>query len=80
MAAAPINGPGAHWFKSSYSNGQGQCVEVSTDYVSSRAGDSKDPDGPALSFSPSAWAAFADAVGSGKFGDSLFLGSQPEDQ
>ena len=48
------------WRKSSYSSANGgQCVEV----ASSRPGvvavrDSKDPDGPALAFSPAAWQAF----------------------
>ncbi|MFD7639685.1 DUF397 domain-containing protein [Kitasatospora sp. NPDC059795] len=73
MSATPINRTAANWFKSSYSNGQGACVEISTDYVSSHATllvrDSKDPDGPALSFSPSAWGAFAEAAGNGTFGD-----------
>ncbi|WP_073810120.1 Scr1 family TA system antitoxin-like transcriptional regulator [Kitasatospora sp. CB01950] len=74
MSATPqIDRASATWFKASYSNGQGQCVEISTDFVSSHATllvrDSKDPDGPALSFSPSAWAAFAEAAGNGKFGD-----------
>ncbi|MFG1763130.1 DUF397 domain-containing protein [Micromonospora parva] len=51
---------GAHWRKStrSGSNG-GECVEVAgnlPDIVAVR--DSKDPHGPALTFSPTAWATF----------------------
>ncbi|GHJ31493.1 MULTISPECIES: DUF397 domain-containing protein [Streptomyces] len=49
--------------KSSYSNGQEECVEVATnapDVVAVR--DSKAPDGPILRFTPAAWAAFRDAI------------------
>lgn len=50
---------GAIWRKSTRSSGQGDCVEVAdnlTDIVGVR--DSKDPAGPALTFTPDAWAAF----------------------
>ncbi|MEU7297480.1 DUF397 domain-containing protein [Streptomyces exfoliatus] len=50
----------AHWFKSSYSNGDGgDCVEVAYDFpgvVPVR--DSKNPAGPALIVPASAWTAF----------------------
>ncbi|MFI6151518.1 DUF397 domain-containing protein [Kitasatospora sp. NPDC051170] len=58
----------ARWRKSSHSNGQGGCVEVDD----SRPGtvrDSKDPEGPTLSFRADAWRAFVAAVNSGEFGD-----------
>ncbi|MFI2610119.1 DUF397 domain-containing protein [Kitasatospora sp. NPDC018619] len=58
----------AAWRKSSYSNGQGGCVEVDD----SRPGtvrDSKDPEGPALAFPADAWSSFVTAVRSGEFGD-----------
>ncbi|MFJ9458086.1 DUF397 domain-containing protein [Kitasatospora sp. NPDC101447] len=58
----------AAWRTSSYSNGQGGCVEVDD----SRPGtvrDSKDPHGPALSFPVDAWQSFVAAVRSGEFGD-----------
>lgn len=47
------------WHKSSYSGNGGNCVEV----ASGRPGvvavrDSKNPDGPVLSFSPNEWARF----------------------
>ena len=51
---------GSNWRKSSYSSGNGgNCVEV----AASGAGvvavrDSKDPDGPALVFTPADWSAF----------------------
>ncbi|GGQ87788.1 transcriptional regulator [Kitasatospora griseola] len=73
MSATPIDRTGASWLKSSYSNGQGQCVEISTDYMSSHAAllvrDSKDPNGPVLTVSSSAWAAFVAAAGRGEFGN-----------
>ncbi|MDG4828998.1 DUF397 domain-containing protein [Solwaraspora sp. WMMD1047] len=48
----------ASWRKSSRSSGDGQCTEVAVlgDAVGVR--DSKDPAGPALRFSPTAWTAF----------------------
>ncbi|MEH1016603.1 DUF397 domain-containing protein [Micromonospora sp. CPCC 206060] len=54
---------GAIWRKSTRSGGQGDCVEVAdnlTGIVGVR--DSKDPDGPALTFTPTAWTAFLDTV------------------
>ncbi|MFI2234960.1 DUF397 domain-containing protein [Streptomyces chrestomyceticus] len=47
------------WYKSSYSGNGGQCIEVATNLVPSRAvvpvRDSKDPDGPVLTLHPSAF-------------------------
>ncbi|WP_459249101.1 DUF397 domain-containing protein [Streptomyces youssoufiensis] len=58
------------WRKSSYSgNNGGNCVEVAPGFpgvVPVR--DSKDPNGPALAFSSSAWAAFVAGVKAGDFG------------
>ncbi|MQY15872.1 hypothetical protein SRB5_60640 [Streptomyces sp. RB5] len=59
------------WIKSSYSsNGGGACVE----WAPSRAAsgivpvrDSKDPEGPALTFEPAAWSSFVAAVRRGEF-------------
>ncbi|MGC4836118.1 DUF397 domain-containing protein [Micromonospora vinacea] len=51
---------GAHWRKStrSGSNG-GECIEVADNMPGVVAvRDSKDPLGPALTFSPTAWASF----------------------
>ncbi|MEV6012414.1 DUF397 domain-containing protein [Streptomyces sp. NPDC051976] len=60
---------GAEWFKSSHSNDQGgNCVEAARLGTGSMAvRDSKDPQGPALVFTPEAWSAFAAAARSGEF-------------
>jgi hypothetical protein len=52
--------PEVHWFKSSHSSGQSECVEVAW-LGSGRVGvrDSKNPNGPALTFGPAEWDAFA---------------------
>jgi Domain of unknown function (DUF397) len=57
------------WVKSSYSGSQGgNCVEVATRPGGGRAvRDSKDPHGPALSFTPAQWAAFTDGIRDGEF-------------
>jgi hypothetical protein len=54
---------GAAWRKSTRSSNQGNCVEVADNrpgvvYVR----DSKDPDGPVLSFEPDAWRAFIEDI------------------
>lgn len=56
------------WFKSSYSGGSQECVEVAfidEDMVGVR--DSKDRGGPALSFTPVTWEAFTSNTRSGRF-------------
>ncbi|GAB7183289.1 DUF397 domain-containing protein [Kitasatospora sp. Ki12] len=56
------------WRKSSYSNtDNGSCVEAD-DARPGRVRDSKDPDGPALAFTPAAWQSFVSAVCAGEFG------------
>ncbi|MCM3809028.1 DUF397 domain-containing protein [Streptomyces sp. SID8361] len=59
------------WYKSSYSNNGGQCIEVAANLVASRGvvpvRDSKDPHGPALMFDPTAWSSFVSAVRRGEF-------------
>ena len=51
------------WRKSTRSNGSGNCVEVATE-LAGEVGlrDSKDPSGPILTFSPTAWATFVRAT------------------
>jgi hypothetical protein len=60
----------AVWRKSSYSSGNGgACVEVARnlpDVVAVR--DSKNPEGPALVFTPQEWRAFLDGVRADEFG------------
>ncbi|MFF2348501.1 DUF397 domain-containing protein [Kitasatospora sp. NPDC058115] len=59
----------ASWFKSSYSNNGGECVEVSASFPGAvPVRDSKDPSGPALVFPVSAWRAFVAGVQAGEFG------------
>ena len=60
----------AVWRKSSYSGGAqaDSCVEVADGYpgvVPVR--DSKDPQGPALTFTAAAWTAFVTAIHDGEF-------------
>ncbi|MFE9321308.1 DUF397 domain-containing protein [Nocardia sp. NPDC052278] len=58
----------AKWFKSSRSGGDKACVEVaflSNDRVGVR--DSKNPSGPALTFSSAEWSAFMAAATRGEF-------------
>jgi hypothetical protein len=66
---------GATWRKSSYSGGNaGACVEIKvepgskegSDYVITMR-DSKDPDGPVLTFTPEEWRAFTLGVQDGEF-------------
>ena len=58
----------ATWKKSSYSGAHGACVEVRTPGVHAVAvRDSKDPQGPSLSFSSASWAAFIGGVEAGAF-------------
>ncbi|MFJ6213778.1 DUF397 domain-containing protein [Streptomyces sp. NPDC092296] len=61
-----------HWFKSSYSDNGGACVEVATnlttthDLVSLR--DSKDPSGPTLNFPTHSFTSFITSIKAGEFG------------
>ncbi|WP_067535487.1 DUF397 domain-containing protein [Nocardia crassostreae] len=57
----------ANWFKSSYSESSGACVEVAfLDGGGVGVRDSKNPAGPALIFSPGEWNAFtAKVIGGG---------------
>ncbi|MFD7096357.1 DUF397 domain-containing protein [Streptomyces xanthophaeus] len=54
------------WFKSSYSENGGACIEVATNLVAARGvvpvRDSKRDDSPVLGFTAAAFAAFVDGV------------------
>ena len=59
---------GAQWRKSRHSNGEGNCVEVARvvpGVVAVR--DSKNPEGPKLTFTPADWRHFATDVRNGRF-------------
>ncbi|MFE7801269.1 DUF397 domain-containing protein [Nocardia sp. NPDC057440] len=59
---------GALWFKSTYSAGGNDCVEVAhLDGGLVGVRDSKNPTGPALVFTPDEWDAFAAGVQDGEF-------------
>ncbi|GAA2536246.1 DUF397 domain-containing protein [Streptomyces koyangensis] len=59
------------WFKSSYSNNGGDCVEVATNLAASRGSvpvrDSKVLNGPALSVPAAAFSSFVEGVKAGQF-------------
>ncbi|MEV6813286.1 DUF397 domain-containing protein [Micromonospora sp. NPDC051296] len=53
-----------NWRKSSRSGNQGACVEVADTLPGGGVGvrDSKDPNGPLLTFSPTSWSAFTTSL------------------
>jgi len=59
------------WFKSSYSSNGGECVEVAANLVATHrtvpVRDSKDPQGPALTFDTDAFTTFVQAIKAGEF-------------
>ncbi|MBV6700635.1 Scr1 family TA system antitoxin-like transcriptional regulator [Kitasatospora aureofaciens] len=58
----------APWRKSSYSgNNGGNCIEVTDGSPGQLVRDSKDPEGPILSFTPTAWQSFVEAVRTDRF-------------
>ncbi|MET8830584.1 DUF397 domain-containing protein [Streptomyces sp. NPDC004610] len=57
----------ARWIKSSYSSGEGECVEVAGLPGAIAARDSKNPTGPVLVFSREDWAGFIRGVSAAGF-------------
>jgi len=68
MTTAPSL-PGVAWRKSSYSSSNGgDCIEVGEGLPNlTPVRDSKNPHGPALLFTPTAWSAFITDVKAGRF-------------
>lgn len=58
---------GAQWRKSQKSASNGGCVEVANLGTHVAMRDSKDPDGPALVFTPHEWDCFLDGAINGEF-------------
>lgn len=56
-----------NWRTSSHSFSDGNCAETTTGCGRVHVRDSKNPDGPLLTFSPQAWAAFTAGVKTGKY-------------
>lgn len=56
------------WTKSSYSGGNGACVEIAVPTTAAIAvRDSKDPEGPRLTFDNSSWKSFVSDVAGGAY-------------
>ncbi|MBH0778737.1 DUF397 domain-containing protein [Nocardia bovistercoris] len=67
---------GARWFKSSYSAGGQDCVEVAhLDGGMVGVRDSKNPTAPALVFTPSEWDAFIGGARAGSSTDQKGMGT-----
>ncbi|MEV0782924.1 DUF397 domain-containing protein [Streptomyces sp. NPDC050423] len=60
------------WFKSSYSNNGGDCIEVAANLVAAHGvvpvRDSKNVSGPVLNVAPASFATFVAGVKGGEFG------------
>jgi hypothetical protein len=65
----PVDLTSVQWRKSSYSSGNGQCIEVALAQGVMAIRDSKDPAGPALVVTADAWTAFVGGVAAGEFGE-----------
>ncbi len=63
-APSPVGIDAAIWRKSSYSGGQGDCLEIATGIRAlAPVRDSKNPTGPVIPFSRHAWRAFVAHLG-----------------
>jgi hypothetical protein len=59
---------GSQWSKSSYSSSNANCVEVRGQGERVGIRDSKNPDGPVLSFGTEEWDAFIEGIKNGELG------------
>ncbi|MYT32739.1 MULTISPECIES: DUF397 domain-containing protein [unclassified Streptomyces] len=57
----------ADWFKSSHSNGNGNCLEVAVLGEIVAARDSKQQSGPVVAIAADGWRAFISGVANGEF-------------
>jgi hypothetical protein len=57
----------SEWRKSTFSNGQGSCVEVRASAAGVAVRDTKHREGPSLGFTPDEWQAFVQGVKQGEF-------------
>ncbi|MER5929513.1 DUF397 domain-containing protein [Streptomyces sp. NPDC002054] len=58
-----------NWTKSSYSAGNGACIEVKSPIMEAIAvRDSKVQDGPSVTFAPASWTSFVNGVTGGTLG------------
>lgn len=60
--SSPVLRGGAAWRKSSHSGSGPNCVEVTASPAGIHVRDSKNPDGPHLTFTAAEWAAFLTAL------------------
>lgn len=65
VSAYPNRGENADWFKSSYSNGEVQCVEVAHLGGAVAVRDSKEQAGPVLTCASEGWQTFIGSVAEG---------------
>lgn len=59
--------PRVLWRKSSYSNGQGACVEIASLAGTVAVRDSKDPQGPRVVLTAAQWQSFTASIKAGAF-------------
>lgn len=51
-----------HWFKSSYSDGEGECLEIAPTPTAIHIRDSKNPTAQALQITPTTWTEFLNSL------------------
>ncbi|OLT25090.1 hypothetical protein BJF79_13080 [Actinomadura sp. CNU-125] len=65
MPQPPIDATSLTWRTSSHTQANGQCVELAKTPGVRLVRDSKDPDGPILTFTPRAWSSFLTTIKTG---------------